>query len=38
MKSNWFSVLNESINMPFNENLAYELDIFLKDFVYQRKE
>ena len=38
MKINWFSVLNESINMPFDENLAYELDIFLKDFIYLRKE
>ena len=38
MKNDWFRVLEGSINLPYDENLAYELEVFLKDFVYLRKE
>ena len=33
MKNDWFNVLNDFINIPFDENLAYEFEIFFKDFI-----
>ena len=30
MKSDWFGVLYEIKNIPIDENLAYELDVFLR--------
>ena len=33
MKTDWFNVLSEIRNIPIDENLAYELEVFFKDFV-----
>lgn len=38
MKNDWFNVLNDFINIPFDENLAYEFEIFFKDFIFLKKE
>lgn len=38
MKSDWFNVLNDFINIPFDENLAYEFEIFFKDFIFLKKQ
>lgn len=38
MKNDWFNVLNGFINIPFDENLAYELEIFFRDFVFLNKK
>lgn len=38
MKNDWFNILSEIINIPIDENLAYELEIFFKDFVFLRNE
>ena len=38
MKNVWFNVLNDFINIPFDENLAYEFEIFFKDFIFLKKE
>ncbi len=37
MKNDWFNVLNDFINIPFDENLAYEFEIFFKDFIFFEK-
>ena len=38
MKSDWFNVLNGFINVQFDENLAYELEIFFKDYIFLKKQ
>lgn len=38
MKNDWFSVLDGFINVPFDENLAYEFEIFFRDFVFIKNE
>lgn len=38
MKNDWFSVLDGFINVPFDENLAYEFEIFFEDFIFLKKE
>ena len=38
MKNDWFNILSEIRNIPIDENLAYELEIFFKDFVFLRNE
>lgn len=38
MKSDWFGVLYEIKNISIDENLAYELDVFFKDFVFLKKQ
>lgn len=38
MKNDWFNVLNDFINIPFDENLAYEFEIFFKDFIFLKKQ
>lgn len=38
MKNDWFNVLNGFINVPFDENLAYEFEIFFKDFIFLKKK
>lgn len=38
MKTDWFNVLSEIRNIPIDENLAYELEVFFKDFVFLRKQ
>lgn len=38
MKNDWFNILSEIRNIPIDENLAYELEIFFKDFVFLKNE
>lgn len=38
MKNDWFNVLSEIRNIPIDENLAYELEVFFKDFVFLKKQ